>query len=214
MAGGVDDLEFELSYAYPLIPLQDHVNARGLEAQPAVQRHLVQGELSQCLDLLLLGLGRRLKDIEVGDATVELSGASSLSGNLTAGDTRFEVSGASSAELLRRPEVVVEELARTSILLQGLDADERRIVAETIKYAGYVDRQARETERRARAGARSIPDNFGYRGLSGLSNELVEKLEAARPVSLGHASRIDGMTPAALALLAAHLEQRPERRPR
>ena len=48
-----------------------------------------------------------------------------------------------------------------------------------------------------------------YRGLAGLSNELVEKLEAVRPEYLGRAARIDGMTPAALALLAAHIEARP-----
>jgi tRNA uridine 5-carboxymethylaminomethyl modification enzyme len=59
----------------------------------------------------------------------------------------------------------------------------------------------------ARAGARKIPDDFVYRGLSGLSNELVEKLDRVRPGNLGRASRIDGMTPAALALLAAHLER-------
>jgi tRNA uridine 5-carboxymethylaminomethyl modification enzyme len=49
--------------------------------------------------------------------------------------------------------------------------------------------------------------SFTYRGLSGLSNELVEKLERVRPESLGRASRIDGMTPAALSLLVAHLER-------
>jgi tRNA uridine 5-carboxymethylaminomethyl modification enzyme len=117
--------------------------------------------------------------------------------------------GASNADLLRRPDVAVEEMAGSSAILRGMSEEERRIVAETIKYAGYVSRQKREAERMARAGARSIPAHFSYRGLSGLSNELVEKLEAARPESLGHASRIDGMTPAALALLAAHLEQRP-----
>ena len=61
----------------------------------------------------------------------------------------------------------------------------------------------------ARAGARKIPHRFVYQGLSGLSNELVEKLERVRPESLGRASRIDGMTPAALSLLAAHLERGP-----
>jgi tRNA uridine 5-carboxymethylaminomethyl modification enzyme len=127
---------------------------------------------------------------------------------------RSHASGASSAELLRRPEVDVERITGESAILQGLGRDERRIVAETIKYAGYVNRQQREAERMARAGARTIPEDFSYRGLSGLSNELVEKLEAARPESLGHASRVDGMTPAALALLAAHLEQRPARRSR
>jgi tRNA uridine 5-carboxymethylaminomethyl modification enzyme len=122
--------------------------------------------------------------------------------------------GASSADLLRRPEVDVERMAGASGILRQMDGEERRIVAETIKYAGYVNRQQREAERMARAGARAIPGDFSYRDLSGLSNELVEKLEAARPESIGHASRIDGMTPAALALLAAHLEQRPERRTR
>ena len=66
----------------------------------------------------------------------------------------------------------------------------------------------------ARAGSRRIPAGFTYRGLAGLSNELVEKLERVRPGDLGRASRIDGMTPAALALLAAHLERDPRPRPR
>ena len=59
----------------------------------------------------------------------------------------------------------------------------------------------------ARAGARRIPDDFTYLGLAGLSNELAEKLERVRPEDLGRASRIDGMTPAALSLLVAHLEK-------
>jgi tRNA uridine 5-carboxymethylaminomethyl modification enzyme len=134
---------------------------------------------------------------------------------LPKGDTKRRLAGAglaleapaSTADLLRRPEVDAESIAAVSDALKGLHEEERRIVAETIKYSGYVDRQRREAERMARAGARSIPEDFTYRGLSGLSNELVEKLEATRPESLGHASRVDGMTPAALALLAAHLEK-------
>jgi tRNA uridine 5-carboxymethylaminomethyl modification enzyme len=134
---------------------------------------------------------------------------------LPKGETRRRLAGqglaleapASTADLLRRPEVDVERVATVSGTLREMDVEERRIVGETIKYSGYVERQRREAERMARAGARTIPEDFSYRGLSGLSNELVEKLEAARPESLGHASRIDGMTPAALALLAAHLER-------
>jgi tRNA uridine 5-carboxymethylaminomethyl modification enzyme len=110
------------------------------------------------------------------------------------------------ADLLRRPDVEPDVLAGLSAALSGLDGDERRVAAETIKYAGYVERQRREAVRVARAGARRIPSDFVYRGLAGLSNELVEKLEVVRPESLGRAARIDGMTPAALALLAAHLE--------
>ena len=118
---------------------------------------------------------------------------------------------ASSAELLRRPEVGAEQLCKYSGVLAGLSEDDRRVTAETIKYSGYVDRQRREADRVRRAGSRRIPKGFVYRGLAGLSNELVEKLDEVRPESLGRASRICGMTPAALALLAAHLERRPER---
>jgi len=116
---------------------------------------------------------------------------------------------ASTADLLRRPETDLDRLAEVSPLLGGLSGNDRRVVAETIKYAGYVERQRREAERLTRSGARKIPLKFVYRGLSGLSNELVEKLERVRPENLGRASRIDGMTPAALSLLAAHLERRP-----
>jgi tRNA uridine 5-carboxymethylaminomethyl modification enzyme len=111
----------------------------------------------------------------------------------------------STADLLRRPEVDAARLGDLSAVLRELDERERRVVAETIKYAGYVERQHREAGRVARAGARKIPRDFTYRGLPGLSNELAEKLERVRPENLGRASRIDGMTPAALSLLVAHL---------
>ena len=113
----------------------------------------------------------------------------------------------STADLLRRPEVSADALLGLGSILEQLDADDRRVAVETIKYAGYVERQRREAERISRAGARAIPDGFSYHGLSGLSKELAEKLEVVRPETLGRASRIDGMTPAALALLAAHLQR-------
>jgi tRNA uridine 5-carboxymethylaminomethyl modification enzyme len=114
---------------------------------------------------------------------------------------------ASTADLLRRPEVQHDTLVGLSVVLDELPAADRRVAAETIKYSGYVERQRREAQRVERAGARRIPGEFAYRDLSGLSNELVEKLEQVRPETLGRASRIDGMTPAALSLLAVHLER-------
>jgi tRNA uridine 5-carboxymethylaminomethyl modification enzyme len=119
----------------------------------------------------------------------------------------------STAELARRPEVTAEKIASISAALAPLPEADRRIVVETLKYAGYVERQRREAERVARAGSREIPEGFVYRGLGGLSNELVEKLERVRPATLSRASRIDGMTPAAMALLAAWLERRPPTAP-
>ena len=113
----------------------------------------------------------------------------------------------STADHLRRHQVDDTQLATLSESLQTLDRRDRRVVAESIRYAGYVKRQQREAERLHRAGRRSIPETFRYTGLSGLSNELIEKLAHVRPETLGRASRIDGMTPAALSLLAAHLER-------
>ena len=115
---------------------------------------------------------------------------------------------ASTADLLRRPETDVERLAAQSVVLSRLVPEDRRVVAERLKYAGYVERQQREAQRVRDAGAQPIPEGFAYRGLAGLSHELSEKLEAVRPETLGRASRVDGMTPAALALLAVHLERR------
>ncbi len=128
---------------------------------------------------------------------------------------RFERAGigleapASTADLLRRPGIDAGMLAGLSGVLQGLAARDRGVVAETIKYSGYVERQEREAGRMARVASRRIPEAFGYRGLAGLSNELVEKLERVRPQDLARASRIDGMTPAALSLLAAHIARAP-----
>ncbi len=110
------------------------------------------------------------------------------------------------AEWVRRPETDVESVVPYSPKLGALSPRDRRIVAETVKFEGYVERQRRVAERVRRSGAIRIPETVAFHGLSGLSRELAEKLEAVRPDTLGRAARIDGMTPAALALLAVHIE--------
>jgi len=110
------------------------------------------------------------------------------------------------AELLRRPETEVETVVGYSASLGALSARDRRIVAETVKFEGYVERQRRTAERVRRSGAVRIPESLAFRSLSGLSKELAEKLDAVRPETLERASRVDGMTPAALALLAVYIE--------
>lgn len=77
-----------------------------------------------------------------------------------------------------------------------------------IKYGGYLRRQDAEIKRAQQAERQRIPDDFAYRGLPGLSTELVQRLEEARPASLGQASRIPGMTPAATVLLNVVLSRR------
>jgi tRNA uridine 5-carboxymethylaminomethyl modification enzyme len=111
------------------------------------------------------------------------------------------------AEWVRRPETDVESAALRSPVLRALPARDRRIVAELVKFEGYVERQRRLAERVRKSGAIRIPESMTFNTLSGLSRELAEKLELVRPETLDRAARIDGMTPAALALLTVHIEK-------
>ncbi len=80
------------------------------------------------------------------------------------------------------------------------------------RYASYVARQDADVALLQREEARAIPADFEYAGISGLSNELAQKLERNRPATLAHAGRIDGMTPSALLLLLAHIRKPHQRR--
>ncbi|MBI4508467.1 MAG: tRNA uridine-5-carboxymethylaminomethyl(34) synthesis enzyme MnmG [Deltaproteobacteria bacterium] len=113
-------------------------------------------------------------------------------------------------ELLRRPEISHGDLARFIEPVRDVAVAERVEVAA--KYEGYLRRQEAEAERLARLEDLLLPADMDYRSLAGLSNEVREKLLSARPRSLGQASRIAGITPAAISVLATHLEARRRRR--
>ncbi|MGB1271051.1 MAG: tRNA uridine-5-carboxymethylaminomethyl(34) synthesis enzyme MnmG, partial [Endozoicomonas sp.] len=110
-------------------------------------------------------------------------------------------------ELLRRPELGYGDVAG----LVG-EAESSAQVAEQveiqIKYQGYIDRQTEEIDRLRRYESASIPEGVDYDRIDGLSNEIKQKLKDARPETLGRASRIQGMTPAAVSLLLVHLKKR------
>jgi tRNA uridine 5-carboxymethylaminomethyl modification enzyme len=109
-------------------------------------------------------------------------------------------------ELLRRPEVTHPDLARFTALEVDPEVAERVEVAA--KYEGYLRRQEAEAERLARLEAVHLPDDLDYRALGALSNEVREKLHVARPRSIGQASRISGVTPAAVSILMTLVEGR------
>ena len=113
------------------------------------------------------------------------------------------------ADLLRRPELdwrAVEEIAQLGGLAASpATAEVLDRVAIEIVYEGYLKRQAADAARVARADAVRIPDELDFRRIPGLSNEAIEKLEAVRPCSVGQASRISGVTPAAIAILLTHI---------
>lgn len=90
--------------------------------------------------------------------------------------------------------------------IEALGEEELDGVVNEFRYAGYLDKQAREAEAFRRDENLGIPLEFSYR-VEGLSNELVEKLNLVRPASLGQAARIRGMTPAAISILRLHLRK-------
>ena len=116
-------------------------------------------------------------------------------------------------ELLRRPEIRMihlVQLARRAELelpLNMSDLDFADEIELQIKYAGYIKRQQEQVDRFKKLERTRLPEDMPYAGLPGLSNEVVEKLSSVQPLSLGQASRISGITPAAISVLQVHLKK-------
>ena len=144
--------------------------------------------------------------------------------------------GDRAAQLLKRPQVTVEGLLPAlfnrlaaipdlALWVAAMNAvnyrdtgtlpvwvrNEMKTVETSIKFAGYLTQQQRSMERLRRDEARTIPETFDYTTISGLSREMVEKLGRVRPSTLGQASRLPGVTPAALSLIQCFLEIRARR---
>ena len=112
------------------------------------------------------------------------------------------------ADLLRRPRVSYAELAPFDPQRPALDGAVTEEVEIAMKYEGYIARQLRQVEEFRRLEARTLPDDVDYARLSGLRLEAREKLERIRPMNLGQASRISGVSPADVAALMIWLEKK------
>ncbi|MGA9355136.1 MAG: tRNA uridine-5-carboxymethylaminomethyl(34) synthesis enzyme MnmG, partial [Terriglobales bacterium] len=136
------------------------------------------------------------------------------------------------AQLLKRPEIAAEHLtsvlkklapeffARNSsvtsvssvVEISSAVRNELKSIETEIKYAGYLDQQQRAIDRLKKAEHRHIPDWFDYQSVSGLSREMQEKLRKIQPQTLAQASRIPGVTPAAVSLVNVYIEIQARRR--
>ncbi|MFO1518191.1 MAG: tRNA uridine-5-carboxymethylaminomethyl(34) synthesis enzyme MnmG [bacterium] len=120
-------------------------------------------------------------------------------------------------ELLRRPEIGFSELSKMLPLLQenflSYSSDVLEQVEISVKYKGYINRQEEVVGKLASLDRHAIPMDVDYQNLSGLSREVIEKLERIRPVTLGQASRISGITPAAISILMVHLQKLKSNKP-
>ncbi len=110
------------------------------------------------------------------------------------------------ADLLKRPQLSYEKISD----LKGEKVSDPQVAEQveiSAKYAGYIDRQQEEVERLRRSENTKIPHNFDYEKVKGLSNEVKQKLKDAKPETLGRASRIPGVTPAAVSLVLIYLKK-------
>jgi len=110
-------------------------------------------------------------------------------------------------QLLKRPELHYEDLQNLDGPRELIDDRISEKAEIEIKYEGYIERQRKEVERFRNMERMKIPPEFDYATIHGLSNELREKLSTVRPISLGQASRVPGITPAALSTLMVYLKK-------
>jgi len=130
-------------------------------------------------------------------------------------NSRLELAGSSPlrnqatlVQILRRPEMTIDQLRRVRPDMPHFKLDVDAQVEIQIKYQGYVDRQLEIVERFQRMEHVRLPDDIDYSQISGLSREVCEKLSRIKPRSLGQASRIAGITPAAISLLSFYIKKK------
>lgn len=117
------------------------------------------------------------------------------------------------ADLLRRPELSISHLAELMVEDESegvgrlLNSEFKEEIQLQVKFSGYIERQDEQVARFRKMESMTIPGNLDYSNFSGLSNEVIEKLTNIKPLSLGQASRISGVTPAAISILQVHLRK-------
>jgi tRNA uridine 5-carboxymethylaminomethyl modification enzyme len=175
--------------------------------------------------------GAMLERVAIGLGPVQGAQSTTAEGGQTRPADFSSALGHPLSQFLKRPEVAIEQLVpalrelapgffRRSAEHQPLTADhlssevrnELKSVETEIKYAGYLGQQEKAIERLKKAEQRRIPDWFDYHAVSGLSREMQEKLRKVQPQTIGQASRIPGVTPAAVSLINVYIEIQARRR--
>ena len=105
--------------------------------------------------------------------------------------------------LLTRPDVNLEKLFKTS----NSNTDDYKRACTEVRYAGYIEKQKREVEKNKKQNSKKIPKTLSYQNIGGLSNEVKEKLDKTKPDTIGSASRIEGVTPAAINIILVTMKR-------
>ena len=174
--------------------LREHGREIGLVSDDAYRQFVEKkGTVEREISRLKKTFVRTLPEI---NTVLEAKGSSLLSGE------------ASLEQLLKRPELSYQDIAVISPPPMPVKSDASEQVEIQVKYEGYIARQLEQVERFSGLEKKAVPEDLDYDALAGLGAEVRQKLKQVRPVSLGQASRISGVTPAAISLLLVALEKR------
>ena len=149
----------------------------------------------------------RLEEIERVEHTT-VGGSAEVQSLLESQGSTLLKSGTTIAELIRRPELNYKVLAPIDKERPELPEDVCEQVEINIKYDGYIRRQMKQVEQFKKLEQKKIPEDIDYEDVGSLRIEARQKLEAYRPVSIGQASRISGVSPADISVLLVYLESK------
>ena len=173
-----------------LTPVGYEVGLISEERYQALQEKIRKiGEEKERLEAVMVGASREVQEL------LESCGSASLK------------TAASLAELLRRPEIHYEDLAPIDPARPELPCDVIEQAEIDIKYDGYIKRQMKQVEQFKKLEGKKIPEDLDYDHVKSLRIEAVQKLKLCKPLSLGQASRISGVSPADISVLLVYLEQ-------
>jgi tRNA uridine 5-carboxymethylaminomethyl modification enzyme len=179
-----------------------------LRADNADQRLTERGRNTGCVgDVRWQAFSDKMVQIKM--AKVKLASISLSAREISKIGVKLNADGPrrSALEALALTDFGFKELVQLAPETTGIDAPTQDQIKKDALYAHYIERQARDIAAMERDEKQIIPDDFSYVQISGLSNELASKLGKVRPSSIAHASRIEGMTPAALMLLIGEIKR-------
>ncbi|MCI8841003.1 MAG: tRNA uridine-5-carboxymethylaminomethyl(34) synthesis enzyme MnmG [Oscillibacter sp.] len=186
---------------YRLLLRQDNADLR--LTRRGYEAGLVSGERLRAVEEKYAAVSREIKRL----ARTGASPSPELSAFLASKDTADAPGGSPLDALLRRPRIHYDELAPFDPGRPDLPPDVREQVEISVKYEGYIRRQQSQVEDFKKMASHRLPDGIDYSSIQGLRLEAREKLAAVRPLDLGQASRISGVSPADIAALMIYLEK-------
>ena len=186
---------------YRLLHRQDNADQRLTAIGAAVG--LVPQQRLQEVREKYAAVDREIRRLE----STGVAASDALNEMLASKDSAPVANSARLADLLRRPQVTYEDIAPFDPTRPQLPQPVTDEVQIQLKYAGYLQRQLKQVEEFKREEQRLLPQDIDYRAITGLRLEAQEKLAEIRPMSIGQASRISGVSPADIAVLLIWLEQ-------